>query len=51
MTQSDLLAKAPHSGHPEVVGIYYAAIRFSLEPNHHFFDHISRNSLSLNVAV
>jgi hypothetical protein len=36
LAQSDLLAKPLHSGHSNVVRIYHAKVRLSLEPDRHF---------------
>jgi hypothetical protein len=36
MAQSDRIAKAPRSGHPDVGGIYHATARLSLEPDRPF---------------
>jgi len=33
MAQSDLLARALHSGHSDAVGIYHATVHLSLEPD------------------
>jgi hypothetical protein len=36
LAQSDRIAKAPRSGHPDVGGIYHVIVRLSLEPDRHF---------------
>ena len=39
LAQSDLLAKPLHSGHSNVVRIYHAKVRLSLEPDLPFLGH------------
>jgi hypothetical protein len=36
LAQSDRLANAPQSGHPDAGRIYHVIVRFSLEPDRHF---------------